>query len=345
MNPNRLAFAALGFTCIAAAAGGGYLASRHDAASVAVAATTPAEAPAQAVHETEAVIGDTAKPVETAAPSGTADAVTTSPVQDRRPEAAGRSPQAPPPPQRPARRAETTAARSQPPPVLERTWPSSQSPASPDTTPQQAGVNEPAQPPPVDDRGAAERSEPGPEPPKAPDKTFDELVVSANSVIGLQLEGAISSERARVEDRIEARVVRDVRVGNDVAIPAGSNAIGSVMVVERGGKFKERARLGIRFHTLVLADGTRLPMTSETIYRYGESPTNESAAKIGGGAVAGAILGAILGGAKGAAVGATAGAGGGTAAVMAGGPNAAAFPAGTEVTARILSPVTVTVER
>ena len=56
--------------------------------------------------------------------------------------------------------------------------------------------------------------------------------------------------------KVEARVLRDVRVGNAVAIPAGSRALGSVMLVERGGKFKERARLGIRFHTLVLADGT-----------------------------------------------------------------------------------------
>ena len=174
---------------------------------------------------------------------------------------------------------------------------------------------------------------------------FEELIVSADSVIGLQNETALSSERARVEDRVEARVVRDVRVGNQVAIPAGSRAIGSVMLVERGGKFKERAQLGIRFHTLVLADGTRMPITTETIYRYGDAPGNSSTAKIGGGAVAGAILGAILGGAKGAAVGATTGAGAGTAAVMAGDRSAAEFSVGTEVTARILSPVTVTVEK
>ena len=88
--------------------------------------------------------------------------------------------------------------------------------------------------------------------------------------------------------------------------------------VERGGKFKERARLGIRFTTLVLADGTRMPMSTDTIYREGEAPGNSSAAKIGGGTVGGAILGAILGGAKGAAIGATAGAGGGVAVVQAG---------------------------
>ena len=117
------------------------------------------------------------------------------------------------------------------------------------------------------------------------------------------------------------------------------------MQVDRGGKFKERARLGIRFHTLVLADGTRLPISTETIYRDGEAPGNGSAAKVGGAAVGGAILGAILGGAKGAAIGGTAGAGAGTAAVMAGDRTAATLPAGTSMTVRILAPVTVTTEK
>jgi hypothetical protein len=184
-----------------------------------------------------------------------------------------------------------------------------------------------------------------PRAPEPPARTYEELVVSADSVIGLQMESTLTSERARVEDRVEARVVRDVQVGGAVAIPAGSRAIGSVMVVERGGRLKERARLGVRFHTLVLADDTRLPMTTETIYRNGEAPGNASAAKIGGGAAAGAILGAIIGGAKGAAIGGTVGAGAGTASVMTSDRNAATFPVGTEVTARILSPVTVTIEK
>ena len=131
-------------------------------------------------------------------------------------------------------------------------------------------------------------------------------------------ESALSSETARVEDRVEAHVVRDVRAGGAVAIPAGSRALGSVTVVERGGKFKERARLGIRFNTLVLADGTRLPITTETIYRDGDAPGQSSAAKIGGGAVIGAILGGIAGGAKGAAIGAATGGGAGTTAVAVG---------------------------
>ena len=84
----------------------------------------------------------------------------------------------------------------------------------------------------------------------------------------------------------DAKVTRDVKVGDRIAIPAGSRAIGSVMEVDRGGKFKDRARLGIRFHTLVLADGTQVPISTETIYREGAAPGNSSAAKVGGGAIA-----------------------------------------------------------
>ena len=100
-------------------------------------------------------------------------------------------------------------------------------------------------------------------------------------------------------------MTRDVRVGDRVAIPAGCVVQGSVMEVERGGKVKERARLGIRFHTVVLADGSRLSIRTDSVVREGASPANESAAKIGGAAVGGAILGAILGGGKGAVIGGT----------------------------------------
>jgi hypothetical protein len=181
--------------------------------------------------------------------------------------------------------------------------------------------------------------------PEPPAPRFEELVVSADSVIGLEVETALTSERARVEDEVVAHVTRDVRVGDRVAIPAGARAIGEVTLVERGGKVRERARLGIRFTSIVLADGTRVPIESETIYREGDAPGRESTAKIGGGAIGGAIIGGILGGAKGAILGGTAGAGAGTAAVLAGGRNPATLPAGTPVTVRIEKPATVTVEK
>jgi hypothetical protein len=121
--------------------------------------------------------------------------------------------------------------------------------------------------------------------------------------------------------------------------------IGSVTMVERGGKMKQRARLGVRFHTLVLADGSRTTLETETLLREGASPSGESAAKIGGSAIGGAIIGAILGGGKGAVIGGTAGAGAGTAAVMAGGRNPAELREGSTVTVRVTTPTTITVEK
>ncbi len=187
---------------------------------------------------------------------------------------------------------------------------------------------------------------PLPEEPTTLDEGLDELeefIVSADSVIGLQVENTVTSETARIEDNVEARVTRDVKVGSDVAIPAGSEVFGSITLVETGGKLKERARLGVRFHTIVLADATRLPIRTETVYREGDSPAGKSSAKIGGAAIGGAIIGAIFGGSKGAVLGGSAGAAGGTAAVMAGGRNPAVLQAGSTVTVRLSEPATVTV--
>jgi hypothetical protein len=172
-----------------------------------------------------------------------------------------------------------------------------------------------------------------------------EVTVPASSVVGLRVDTSITSETARVEDRVEARVMRDVMADGRVAIPAGTRVLGDVVLVDRGGKIKDKARLGVRFHTLVLASGLQVPFRTDAIYREGTSPGAESARKIGGAAVGGAILGAIIGGGKGAAIGSAAGAAGGSAVVMAGDRNAATLSAGSTVTVRLSSPVAVDIER
>jgi hypothetical protein len=196
--------------------------------------------------------------------------------------------------------------------------------------------------PSVEPEPAPREPEPPP-PPPAPE--YMELTIPSDSVLGLQIERTVTSELARVEDRVDARVTRDVLVGDRVAIPAGALVQGSVMEVERGGKVKERAKLGIRFHTVVLADGTRLNIKTDSVVREGPSPSKESAAKIGGAAAGGAILGAILGGGKGAVIGGSIGAAGGTAATMAGSRQPAVLPAGSTVSVRVQQPVSVTVEK
>lgn len=201
----------------------------------------------------------------------------------------------------------------------------------------------PAAPTPVAPPAPIEPETPRTPEPAAPE--FVELAIPADSVLGLQIETSVSSEQARVEDEVVARVTRDVRVGDRVAIPAGARAHGEVTLVERGGRLRDRARLGVRFTSVVLADGTRVPLETETIYREGDAVGGESTAKIGGGAIGGAIIGGILGGARGAAIGGSIGAGAGTAAVLAGGRNPATLPTGTPVTVRVTTPTTVTVEK
>ena len=181
--------------------------------------------------------------------------------------------------------------------------------------------------------------------PEEPPLILEELVLSADSVIGLQVDTPISTDTAEVEDDVEARVTRDVMVSDRVAIPAGTRVLGSVVLVERAGQIKGASRLGVRFHTVVLDSLVEVPVVTETVYREGEGRGSKSAAKIGGAAVGGAILGAIFGGGRGAAIGGAAGAAGGTAAAMAGDGEAATLVAGATLTVRLSRPATVTVGR
>lgn len=335
MFSNRLAFTALAVACVTAAAGGAFMATRQNRATEKPAAiempAAPSEASAKPVQETEAVVSPAPAPapVEVAAPAPVKPAPT--PAPRKREEVRQ--------PARTASKPVDTTARNTQLPTLDRSWPSAPAQTQSSSAPAVDQAPPPAAP--VEEHQVIE----APRAPEPPQKVFEELVVGADSVIGVRMETTITSETAKVEDRVEARVVRDVRSSGSVAIPAGSRLLGTVVTVERGGKFKEQGRLGVRFNTLVLADGTRLPVTTETITRFGEPRGQSSAARIGGGAVVGAILGAIAGGAKGAAIGAAAGGGAGTATVVTRDPSEATLKSGDEVTARLISPVTVTIEK
>ena len=310
----------LGFVAaisLVAGAGGAWLAtSGRDAGTASVAQSAPADPGAPAgVEQSEGVVSDPAAPT-TPAPevSRTTAPVPAAPVRTA--------------PERPS---PVRTQRPSPAPVRE------QAPPSP---PSQERI---LTPPAVEAPRLIEPEPPRPSAPPAP--LFVDLVIPSDAVIGLQVDTPVTTETARVEDQVVAHVTRDVKVGDRVAIPSGSKAQGEVTLVERGGKVKDRARLGVRFTSIVLADGTRVPIDTDTIYREGEGQGTQSAAKIGGGAIGGAIIGGILGGAKGAAIGGSVGAGAGTAAVMTGGRNAATLSSGSPVTVRLQEPATVTVEK
>lgn len=187
--------------------------------------------------------------------------------------------------------------------------------------------------------------DPSPAVAEAPKPHTAEVTIASDSVIGIRLDSTLSSETAHVEDKVAARVTRDVVVEGRTAVSAGARLEGVVSAVEHAGKFRDRARLGVRFQSIVLADGTRLPIQTETIFREGDSPTGPATTKVGASAAIGGILGAVIGGKKGAAIGSSVGAAGGTAAVMAGSAPNVILPAGTPLTVHLTAPITVAIDR
>lgn len=171
------------------------------------------------------------------------------------------------------------------------------------------------------------------------------VVLPYNQYFRLRMEDELNSDTSRVGDRFTATVVTPVyREGREV-VPAGSTVGGRVTLV-RGARTRGReGAIGVRFDTITLPDGTRVPITgslmelqdedagnmSEEGVLEGRSPTRRRIYFIGGGAVGGALLGAIIGGGKGAGIGTAVGAGAGVAGVLLTKGHEAKVERGTEV--------------
>ena len=318
MTTRTLVIAAVGIGCTIAAGTGAFLAQRFNISDAASARQIEAPAP-PATPEPPTLSEVIVRPERPAAAA--VEAPTARPAESRPASTVGNEPAASRPANRPERRTNPAPERET---VSEQ--PVSSEPPSP-VRPEPASAAE--TPAPVVER-RAERME---------------LVVREDSVIGIRMESSLSSETAQLEDRVTAVVTRDVVVDGRTAIPAGSRLTGVVMAADRGGRFRERARLGVQFTSLRLPDNTTLRIRTEPVYRDGESPAREATTKIGIGAAAGAVIGGIVGGKKGAVIGGVTGAGAGTAVVTAGGRNAAILESGASLTVKLLDPVTVLVDR
>ena len=320
MEMRKTTVGVLATLCISAGAGGAYLATRGNQ-------PTPASANAES-----AVVSQSPSASAVAEPAPPPILVTDEPAQivtSSRPS---------PPPEPPAPMPRRTGL---PEPEAEVAGMPPDLPAELDTLPSPAVILGSAAPPvltPV--RPPAPLSAPEP-----PPSEFEEFVVSADAVVGLQVETFTTSDNARLEDEVVARVTRDVRVRERVVIPAGAMARGEVALVDSGGQLREPARLGVRFTLVILADGTRIPIETDMIYREGAARGRQSASRIGGGAIGGAIIGGIFGGARGAAIGGSVGAGAGTAAALAASRDPAVLTRGAAITVRITAPTTVILPR
>lgn len=159
------------------------------------------------------------------------------------------------------------------------------------------------------------------------------LTLAEGKKIRFELDQALSSASNKAGDTFTGTLTAPLLMnqGQTLAIPAGAKIEGSVLESESAKRIKGQARLALKFESIVLSSGERIPLTA-SLREQADSTKKRDTATIAGGAAAGAILGAIAGkGAKGAVIGAVAGGAIGTGVVLGTKGKEVDMPLGTEL--------------
>jgi len=179
---------------------------------------------------------------------------------------------------------------------------------------------------------------------KEPVITTMPMDVPPGTDLVLTLETSVSSETAKPDQPVRARVAKPVVVSGMEVIPVGATVTGAVVSAERSGRVKGRASIALRFNEVIVMN-TPYRISTTRISRVAGATKGDDAKTIGIGAGVGTAIGAIAGGKKGAAIGAGIGGGAGTGAVLATRGDEVTIPAGatlqTEITetVRIVMPM------
>jgi hypothetical protein len=181
------------------------------------------------------------------------------------------------------------------------------------------------------------RADPGS---RAPE--YREVTVPAGTALQLELTSAVASDASQMEDVVRATLRQGVTVAGEAVLPPGTEVEGRIIDVERSGRVKGRARIGLRF-TMLAHEGDEYDVRSEAIQRVANATKAKDATKVGIGAGAGAAVGAILGGGDGAAKGAAIGAAAGTGAVLATRGDEVRLDVGEHLVTHLTSPLQVRV--
>lgn len=155
----------------------------------------------------------------------------------------------------------------------------------------------------------------------------------------------VSSATAAPGESFRATVAEDVAVEGAVAIPEGSQIVGTVSDVVPPRKIGGRSRMTLVFHTLELPGG-ETERINALLALAGPDEAGKDAATIIGSAFGGALLGRVIGGGdrkERTLIGAAVGAAAGTAIAAAREGEPVVIAAGTELRLRLEEPVTLPV--
>ncbi len=177
-----------------------------------------------------------------------------------------------------------------------------------------------------------------------PEPAFREVTLPEGTVLALTLRTSVGSATSNVEDQVRATLRSAVRADGVQALPEGTAVVGHITDAQRSAKVKGRATVAFRFTRIDLpGEGGMTNIRTGTVTRTAEGTKKQDAAKIGGGAVGGAIIGGIIGGGDGAAKGAAIGGAGGTGVVLATRGKEVSVAAGTPLSVKLTSPLTLRV--
>jgi type IV secretion system protein VirB10 len=154
------------------------------------------------------------------------------------------------------------------------------------------------------------------------------IVIPAGTVIPISLTSRVSTKHAKDGDGVYGKTIFPITINNRIVIPEGSNVRGRISEIRRPGRVKGKGELSLSFQTLVLPNGTTLPIYTSlgsaggVAERRGEatvqgdSSKGEDAKTVGRTAGTGALIGVIADRGNGAAIGGGVGAAAGAAAVL-----------------------------
>jgi len=134
--------------------------------------------------------------------------------------------------------------------------------------------------------------------------------IPSGTEVDVRLVTSLTSDTAKVEDRVEATTMVALYRGNDTIVPAGSVLTGWVTSVDRASRTDRQGKLTIEFNRVRINNRTYDTKAYVTQALESDGGLKGEAGRIGAGSAVGAIIGGILGGVKGAVAGILIGGGG-----------------------------------
>lgn len=172
-----------------------------------------------------------------------------------------------------------------------------------------------------------------------------QLILPAGSWIKIRVDQPLSSQRNQPGDPFMATLAEPLIVDGFVVARRGQTVAGQIGSVEKAGRIKGTARMGIELTELGLVDGRQVPVRSQLIQYSGDTSKGRDAAAVATTTGVGAAIGAAADGGFGAGMGAIAGAAAsGIAVLVTRGRAAEVYPEDI-LTFRTLAPVEVPTER